>query len=181
MHIHYLCLGVTLWCGPEVDLRVMIFIEPDWVSSAWRNVTSIQSSRTFIHSIWFSNIDRLSQGRVWGAFTVLDRIVPTCLRGDYWRWSSWRPIIGGRGGEGGETAPCAVDLSLLDLELHTHDCVWDLKVPKCEIFDRSDFHYFYTIKPFWIDDFGVKILSYFFKFWGSQASFSFLCASWAYA
>jgi hypothetical protein len=53
----------------------------------------------------------------------------------------------------------------------------DLKVPKCEIFDRSDFHYFYTIKPFWIDDFGVKILTYFFKFWGSQASFSFLCAS----
>jgi hypothetical protein len=52
-----------------------------------------------------------------------------------------------------------------------------LKVPKCEIFDRSDFHYFYTIKPFWIDDFGVKILTYFFKFWGSQASFSFLCAS----
>ncbi len=55
-----------------------------------------------------------------------------------------------------------------------------LKVPKCEIFYRSDFHYFYTIKPFWIDDFGVKILTYFFKFWGSQASFSFLCASWAY-
>ena len=58
---------------------------------------------------------------------------------------------------------------------------WDfagwLKVPKCEIFDRSDFYYFYTIKPFWIDDFGVKILTYFFKFWGSQASFSFLCAS----
>ncbi len=52
-----------------------------------------------------------------------------------------------------------------------------LKVPKCEIFDSSDFHYFYTIKPFWIDDFGVKILTYFFKFWGSQASFSFLCAS----
>ena len=52
-----------------------------------------------------------------------------------------------------------------------------LKVPKCEIFDRSDFHSFYTIKPFWIDDFGVKILTYFFKCWGSQASFSFLCAS----
>jgi hypothetical protein len=48
-----------------------------------------------------------------------------------------------------------------------------LKVPKCEIFDSSIFHYFYTIKPFWIDDFGVKILTYFFKFWGSQASFSF--------
>jgi hypothetical protein len=32
-----------------------------------------------------------------------------------------------------------------------------LKVPKCEIFYRSDFHYFYTIKPFWVDDFVVKI------------------------
>ncbi len=48
-----------------------------------------------------------------------------------------------------------------------------LKVPKCEIFDRSDFHYFYTIKPFWVDDFVVKILTYYFNFWGSQASFSF--------
>jgi hypothetical protein len=29
--------------------------------------------------------------------------------------------------------------------------------PKCDIFDRSDFYYFYTIKPFWVDD---------FVFWG---------------
>jgi hypothetical protein len=48
-----------------------------------------------------------------------------------------------------------------------------LKVPKCEIFDRSDFHYFYTRKPFWVDDFVVKILTYYLNFWGSQASFSF--------
>jgi hypothetical protein len=32
-----------------------------------------------------------------------------------------------------------------------------LKVPKCEIFDRSDFQDFYTIKPMWIGDFGAKI------------------------
>jgi hypothetical protein len=32
-----------------------------------------------------------------------------------------------------------------------------LKVPKCEIFDRSDFHDFYAIKPFWVGDFGAKI------------------------
>jgi hypothetical protein len=48
-----------------------------------------------------------------------------------------------------------------------------LKVPKCEIFDRSDFHYFFTIKPFCVDDFVVKIFTYYFNFWGSQASFSF--------
>jgi hypothetical protein len=48
-----------------------------------------------------------------------------------------------------------------------------LKVPKCEILDRSDFHYFYTMKPFWVDDFVVKILTYYFNFWGSQASFIF--------
>ncbi len=43
-------------------------------------------------------------------------------------------------------------------------------MPKCEIFDRSDFHYCYTIKPFWVDDFVVKILiTYYFNFWGSQA------------
>ncbi len=35
-----------------------------------------------------------------------------------------------------------------------------LKVPKCEIFDRSDFHYIYTIRLFWVDDFVVKILTY---------------------
>ncbi len=34
-----------------------------------------------------------------------------------------------------------------------------LKVPKCEIFDRSDFHDFYTIKSLWGGDFGVKISS----------------------
>ncbi len=32
-----------------------------------------------------------------------------------------------------------------------------LKVPKCEIFHRSDFHDFYTIKSLWEGDFGVKI------------------------
>jgi hypothetical protein len=32
-----------------------------------------------------------------------------------------------------------------------------LKVPKCEIFDRSDFHDFYPIKSLWEGDFGVKI------------------------
>ncbi len=32
-----------------------------------------------------------------------------------------------------------------------------LKVPKCEIFDRSDFHDFYSIKPFLVGDFGAKI------------------------
>jgi hypothetical protein len=33
----------------------------------------------------------------------------------------------------------------------------DLKVPKCEIFDRSDFHDFYPIKSLWEGEFGVKI------------------------
>jgi hypothetical protein len=32
-----------------------------------------------------------------------------------------------------------------------------LKVPKCEIFDRSDFHDFYPIKSLWEGEFGVKI------------------------
>ena len=35
--------------------------------------------------------------------------------------------------------------------------VINLKVPKCEIFGRSDFHDFYTIKSLWEGDFGVKI------------------------
>jgi hypothetical protein len=32
-----------------------------------------------------------------------------------------------------------------------------LKVPKCEIFDLSDFPHFYTIKYLRVGDFGVKI------------------------
>jgi hypothetical protein len=32
-----------------------------------------------------------------------------------------------------------------------------IKVPKCEIFDRSDFLDFYTIKSLRVGDFGVKI------------------------
>ncbi len=36
-----------------------------------------------------------------------------------------------------------------------------LKVPKCEIFDRSDFPDFYTIKPLRVGDFGIKIKNIF--------------------
>jgi hypothetical protein len=31
------------------------------------------------------------------------------------------------------------------------------RVPSYEIFYRSDFHDFYTIKPFWVGDFGTKV------------------------
>ncbi len=36
-------------------------------------------------------------------------------------------------------------------------CATRLKVPKREIFDRSDFPEFYTIKSLRVGDFGVKI------------------------
>ncbi len=39
-----------------------------------------------------------------------------------------------------------------------------LKVPKSEIFDRSDFPDFYTIKSSWVGDLMVKILTYYFNF-----------------
>jgi hypothetical protein len=39
-----------------------------------------------------------------------------------------------------------------------------LKVPKREIFDRSDFPNFYTIKSSWVGDLLVKILTYYFNF-----------------
>ncbi len=64
-------------------------------------------------------------------------------------------------------------------------------VPKCEIFDRSDFHDFFTIKSLWEGDLGVKIAI--FKnlaFLGTLKiikNIAFLtriprplCASWAY-
>jgi hypothetical protein len=40
----------------------------------------------------------------------------------------------------------------------------NLKVPKREIFDCSDFPDFYTIKSSWVGDFVVKILTYYFNF-----------------
>jgi hypothetical protein len=39
----------------------------------------------------------------------------------------------------------------------TSHLVLQLKLPKCEIFDRSDFHYFYTLKSLLEGDFRVKI------------------------
>ncbi len=39
-----------------------------------------------------------------------------------------------------------------------------LKVPKLEIFDRSDFLDSYTIKSSWVGDLLVKILTYYFNF-----------------
>jgi hypothetical protein len=39
-----------------------------------------------------------------------------------------------------------------------------LKVPKREIFDRSDFPDFYRIKSSWVGDLVVKILTYYFNF-----------------
>ncbi len=43
-------------------------------------------------------------------------------------------------------------------------CMKALKVPKREIFDRSDFPDFYTIKSSWVGDLLVKILTYYYKF-----------------
>ncbi len=42
-----------------------------------------------------------------------------------------------------------------------------LKVPKREIFDRSNFPDFYAIKSSWVCDLVVKISTYYFNFWGS--------------
>ncbi len=41
---------------------------------------------------------------------------------------------------------------------------FDLKVPKREIFDRSDFPDFYSIKSSWVGNLLVKILTYYFNF-----------------
>ncbi len=46
--------------------------------------------------------------------------------------------------------------------LHEYECV--LKVPKREIFDRSNFPDFYAIKSSWVCDLVVKILTCFFNF-----------------
>ncbi len=49
-------------------------------------------------------------------------------------------------------------------ELTVCNTKYNLKVPKREIFDRSDFPDFYTIKYSWVGDLVVKILTYYFNF-----------------
>jgi hypothetical protein len=44
------------------------------------------------------------------------------------------------------------------IHLSTEICKPALKVPKCEIFNRSDFPDFYTIKSSWVGDLGLKYL-----------------------
>jgi hypothetical protein len=50
----------------------------------------------------------------------------------------------------------------------------DLKVPKCEIFDNTDYDDFYTIKSLWWGDFWVKIKVFFYIFRGSFGAAKFL-------
>ncbi len=57
-----------------------------------------------------------------------------------------------------------VDLRVLHVILNTFSvfgddfgCKEHLKVPKCENFHRTDFFYFFTIKPLWVCDFRAKI------------------------
>ncbi len=47
-------------------------------------------------------------------------------------------------------------------------------MPKCEIFDRSDFPDFYTIKSLRVGDFGVKIKKIYKIFRGSFRGAKFL-------
>jgi hypothetical protein len=49
-----------------------------------------------------------------------------------------------------------MEVEVNDLK-HLNFYVRYLKVPKCENFHRTDFCYFFTIKPLWVGDFGAKI------------------------
>ncbi len=56
-----------------------------------------------------------------------------------------------------------IDLTEWSCQCQSHNSP-GLKVPKREIFDRSDFPDFYTIKSSWVGDLLVKILIYYFNF-----------------
>ncbi len=56
--------------------------------------------------------------------------------------------------------------------LEEHTC--SLKVPKREIFDRSEFPYFYTIKSLRVGDLGVKIKNFLKIFRGAFRNAKFL-------
>jgi hypothetical protein len=60
---------------------------------------------------------------------------------------------------------CMCDSGASFLYVHSRPMeVHSLKVPKREIFDRSDFPDFYTIESSWVGDLLVKILTYYFNF-----------------
>ncbi len=75
--------------------------------------------------------------------------------------------------------PATYNIYFQELQGHRSVCLWThlfmavpmrtstafhLKVPKREIFDRSDFPDFYTIKSSWVGDSLVKILTSYFNF-----------------
>jgi hypothetical protein len=51
----------------------------------------------------------------------------------------------------------------LKVAAHVFLMILCLKVTKCEIFDRSDFPDFYTIKSSWVGDLVVKIIILIFE------------------
>jgi hypothetical protein len=73
--------------------------------------------------------------------------------------------LSGEGGGGDSQALQQVihllnEPSLKDPSYHKrtlHNRSYHLKVPKCENFHRTDFFYFYSIKPLWVGDFRAKI------------------------
>ncbi len=70
------------------------------------------------------------------------------------------------GGVGGAVflPHCSVFPSSTKLIRNQEETVRYLKVPKREIFDRSDFPDFYTIKSTWVGDLLEKILTNYFNF-----------------
>ncbi len=60
------------------------------------------------------------------------------------------------------SAPPPLSYGWVELAVRTQSAF--LKVPKCEIFDRSEYPDFYTIKSSWVGDLVVKILTYYFNF-----------------
>jgi hypothetical protein len=92
-------------------------------------------------------------------------------------WKSGKTTMGSNGGSAAmdsgpdpRTIPSICHLP----DLSTFLLVPPLKVPKCEIFDHSDFDDFYTIKSLWGGDLWVKIKVFFLIFRGSFGAVKFL-------
>jgi hypothetical protein len=68
------------------------------------------------------------------------------------------------GGGGGVQHPLVKSILTFTIVFKTLLKINNLMVPKCEIFDRSDFPDFYTIKFSWVGDLVVEILTYHLNF-----------------
>ncbi len=79
----------------------------------------------------------LCRGKV---FSEKKAVIPNLLLAELWHWTR-----------------CCLLAFDRSIDIKTLRCLKGAPLPKCENFHRTDFFYFFTIKPLWVGDFRAKI------------------------